>query len=125
MVYTKEERKEYNRLYRLKNREKLNETNRLHYQENKGTILETQKLYHKTPNGKKVNTISSWKKNGLISNDYEAIYERYLNSKNCEECGCEYSIIGDGVGRWRCMDHDHITGLFRNVLCNTCNIRRG
>ena len=125
MVYTKEERKEYNRLYRLKNKEKIKEQNRLHYQENKGTILETQKLYHKTPNGKKVNTISSWKKNGLISNDYEAIYERYLNSKNCEECGCEYSIIGDGVGRWRCMDHDHITGLFRNVLCNTCNVRRG
>ena len=136
MVYTKEEKKEYNRLYslknkekmrlyKLKNKEKINARDRLYNQKNKEKIIEYKKLYRQTPNGKKTKTISDWKSRGLISDDYEAIYERYSNSTNCENCDCEYSIRGDGVGRWRCMDHDHITGLFRNVLCNTCNVRRG
>ena len=83
------------------------------------------KEYYKTPNAKKSMIISKWKKRGLLCEDYGSLYDRYIESKNCEECGCEYGKIGDGSGRFRCLDHDHESGLFRNFLCNRCNVRRG
>ena len=59
--------------------------------------------------------IYDWKKRGLISNDYDSIYSRWKNSTNCEKCGHDYSY-------WKkCMDHNHKTGAFRNILCQKCN----
>ena len=79
---------------------------------------EYKKEYHKTPQYKKTYTLSHWKRSGLIG-DYEAIYQRYLNTNNCDLCNillCE----GRGGNR-KCMDHCHNTGQFRNIVCNTCN----
>jgi len=102
----KEQRTEYMKKYGEKNKEK-------------------RKEYNKTPNIKKLYAIASWKRSGLINDDYHALYQKYIESTNCEECGCEYGKYGDGSGKWRCMDHDHESGLFRNFLCNSCNIKRG
>ena len=114
-IKKREEIKEQNKSYKLINKEKIKEQSKLYYLEN----IKSEKW-------KKNSTISQWKnKLGLISDNYDEIYERYFNSTNCEECDCEYSIHGDGVGRFKVMDHSHITGLFRNVLCQTCNVRRG
>jgi hypothetical protein len=111
--------KEQRKQYKINNKEKIIETNKQYYIKNKEKIKE----YKKTEKGIKCSHIGDWKIKGLIGN-YDEIYDRYFNCNNCEECNCEFSIKGDGVGRWKCMDHDHITGLFRNVLCNTCNIKR-
>ena len=54
----------------------------------------------------------------LISNDYDSIYIRYRNSINCENCGHDYSYW------FKCMDHCHTTGSFRNILCHKCNANR-
>ena len=65
--------------------------------------------------------IRKWKKPprsgglGLISNDYNAIYNRWKNSTHCENCGHNYSYW------YKCMDHCHLTGVFRNILCHSCN----
>ena len=59
--------------------------------------------------------IGQWKFRGLISNDYESIYNRWLNSKNCEECGHDYSYYK------KCMDHCHDSHKFRAILCDCCN----
>ena len=142
MVMTAEERKVYNKAYRIKNAEKIKAQNKAYYIQNTEKIkaynkeyklenpektLECKKVYRENnpEKRKKSNTIADWKRNGLICDDYDKLYELYLQSTNCDECGCKYSIYGDGVGGWRCMDHCHTTGLFRNFLCNTCNIRRG
>ena len=29
-----------------------------------------------------------------------------------------FGKFGGGVGDWKCMDHCHETGAFRNFLCN-------
>lgn len=38
---------------------------------------------------------------------------------HCEFCNTEFSMIDYAV-----KDHCHLTGKFRNVLCNTCNLKR-
>ena len=47
------------------------------YYENRKKILAT-------PEGKKSQNISSWKRRGLID-DYDKVYEKYLNTDNCEK----------------------------------------
>jgi hypothetical protein len=128
---TPEERKAYLKAYlkayRIKNSEKIKAVRKVYRQENAENIKAVMKVYREEnpEKCKKTNTISSWKFKGLICDDYDKLYELYLQSTNCDECDCKYSIKGDGVGRFKCMDHDHTTGLFRNFLCNVCNLRRG
>jgi len=112
----KEERAEYNRQYHLDNKEKILEYHRQYNLDNK----EKRKEYRQTPQGKKLNKISSWKTYGLLWDNQEEIdkiYERYLTSKRCEKCDEEYTETN-----WKCMDHCHNTGKFRNILCHRCNI---
>lgn len=66
-------------------------------------------------------TKSGWKIAGLncSEEEFEAIYETYITSSKCELCKEKYKSRTD-----RCMDHDHETGKFRNICCQTCNKRR-
>ena len=148
MVLTEEERKERKRIidkrWRDNNKEKEKQRNKIwrdthtdyevkrrkeYYEKNKHNNTEKRrdynKLFRQTPNGKRTERISSWKSMGVVSKDYNLLYDNYLKSTNCEECGIEYSKKGDGIGTFKCLDHCHETGLFRNYLCHGCNARRG
>jgi len=113
MPYRLEERKEKSRLYYLENKEKLKQYSN-----------EYAKIYSQTETGRKSGKINKWKHRGVITDDYSSLYDYYINCNNCEECDVEL-VEGNLGANKRCLDHDHITGLFRNVLCNTCNLRRG
>jgi hypothetical protein len=67
-------------------------------------------------------TIRTWKRNGLILREgetYEMIYDKVYYTKNCEICKI---VLGNGrKNEGRCMDHDHSSGYFRQVLCRNCN----
>ena len=112
----KEYLKERRRLYREKNKEKIACKVKEYSINNKEKILE----YQKTEKCKKCIKISNWKKNGVISDDYDSLYDYYLNCKFCEECNIEL-ITGNYGANKKCLDHNHETGEFRKVLCNTCN----
>jgi len=60
-----------------------------------------------------------WKRRGLIftKEEFEEIYNRYIWASHCELCGNPFKSLRD-----RCMDHDHITGKFRNIVCQKCNL---
>ena len=73
----------------------------------------------------KRSTINGWVSKGLVCDNPEALYDEYLLSPSCEWCCSIYSKKGNGVGRFKTMDHSHKTGLFRNFLCHVCNIQRG
>ena len=120
----KEKEKEYNKKYREENKERLNEKKKEYYQENKDKLKEKEKKYRKTENGRKSQRIKNWKKSGLICNDFDKLYDYYINCCNCEECNVEL-IEGNYGANKKVLDHDHKTGKFRNVVCNTCNVRRG
>ena len=130
------DRTEYMRLYRIKNKEserikkqkyyqehkqEKNIKSQQYYQEHKQERGEYQQKYMKTEQGKKTVKISSWKFQGLISDNYDKIYEIYKNTEICDNCDIE---LNQDVGTRKCMDHDHSNGLFRNILCHTCNLIR-
>ena len=78
------------------------------------------KKYVSTPEGRKTARKANWKRRGLIwesVDELNDIYNRYLNSLRCEKCSGEYT-----KNNKKCMDHDHITGKFRNILCIACNV---
>jgi hypothetical protein len=81
-----------------------------------------KKEYEQSPQRKKSLTISKWKSSGLIG-DYDNIYDRYINTNNCDLCDIELCEGQKGSNK-KCMDHCHITGEFRNVLCQKCNVNK-
>lgn len=86
------------------------------------------KMYKQTPEGRKKTTITNWKRRGLIETDqytYDDIYLAYLCQSNCELCDIELTIDRYNTSTTKCMDHDHSTGIFRDFVCHSCNIKRG
>lgn len=75
-------------------------------------------MFGELPKRHKSDKKTDWKKRGLITDNFEEIYQRYISSTNCEKCGNEFKNR-----RHRCMDHCHSTGAFRNILCTGCNCR--
>mgnify|MGYP003654567791 CR=1 FL=1 len=80
---------------------------------------EYMRTYRNTPNGKKRCIFANWNHMGLVGN-YEEIYERFINTTNCDKCNVLLTIERKG-GNQKHMDHCHRTGIFRNILCLRCN----
>tara|TARA_R110000744_G_scaffold4266_3_gene15533 strand:- start:3040 stop:3369 length:330 start_codon:yes stop_codon:yes gene_type:complete len=103
-------RKEYNKIYREKNKEKLLE-------------------YNKTPECLKSKKISEWKTKMKIilreNEDWDSVYEYYLICERCDNCDVTLTKEKYSSSTSKCLDHDHNTGFIRNILCNSCNIKRG
>ena len=136
MNYTEARREAMKKYYEKNRNEKLAKFKN-YYEENKIKILneraelrETEeykeriKNYMSSEAGKKSRRIASWKYYGVISDDYEALYTKWKETTHCEECNTE--LVGGSRGKnKKVLDHDHKTGLFRNILCNSCNIKQG
>jgi len=73
------------------------------------------KKYRQSPKGQKKQAYNHWKKRGLNMEDFDNIYDRYLNTDCCDICKCSFE------NNTKCMEHDHKTGEFRGVVCNMCN----
>ena len=110
MVQT-EAQKAHKRAYYEKNKEK-----------NKEKVAARTKEYRLTPAGKKAKTKCQWKRRGLNIEQFEEVYQRYLDTDICDNCEIELNQCNRSV---KCMDHSHETGEFRNILCTGCNTRRG
>jgi hypothetical protein len=131
----KEEKKAKNAASYQKNKAKF----RARYQENKVKNAARDKVYrdtHKeekaawskdykqTPAGRKAKSLSNWKGRGIICDDWDALYEKYLTTLLCEQCNVELTTDRYNTETTRTLDHNHDTHLFRNVLCHSCNVRR-
>ena len=62
-------------------------------------------------------TIYNWRRRGLIYDDYDELYEVYINTMGCQHCQIEFT-----KNNRRCLDHNHETGLFRKIVCHRCNV---
>ena len=87
-----------------------------HKEKNKEHKKQYAKEYRKKPSYIKSQKIRSWKGQGLkaTKEEMDIIYDRYLNSSQCELCNQDYSKYK------KCMDHSHETGKFRNIICHQC-----
>ena len=127
-----EEKKAYNKAYYEANKIEITRKKKARFEDNKLELSEQRKIrdksnkiridkmrkaWSKKPQGHKSLIIANWKTRGLIHDDYNALYESYLQATNCNACKSEFKDSTD-----RCMDHDHTTGLFRQFLCRCCNV---
>ena len=81
--------KEYYKEYREKNKEHRKEYKKKWHKNNKEHSKEYAKEYRQTDVGKKSFIIGNWKHRGLIHDDYEALYDKYINTFECDNCGVE------------------------------------
>tara|TARA_R110002096_G_scaffold13962_1_gene48937 strand:+ start:1669 stop:1995 length:327 start_codon:yes stop_codon:yes gene_type:complete len=88
------------------------------------TRTQKKKEYRQTPSGKKAMRIHNWKSRGVLHDNFDELYEKYLNTELCESCSCVLTTDKKNTSTHRCLDHCHETGQFRNVICNGCNLRR-
>ena len=65
----------------------------------------------------KYKTKYKWKSRGLIMDNFEEIYNKYIYATHCELCNKQFEKRND-----RLMDHCHVTGQFRNIVCKSCNM---
>jgi len=76
------------------------------------------------------NKITNWKYAGMICEDWNVMLERYLNANRCEKCNNKFrSTTYKNNGKIdrmsnKVLDHNHTTGMVRNVLCSSCNIKQ-
>ena len=92
--------------------------------DNKKNLLIIRRLQRETFQGRKDLRIGVWKTRKVISDDWDATYEHYINTTNCEDCDIEL-VSGNKCNNRKCLDHCHTTGKVRAVICHKCNLRRG
>lgn len=58
---------------------------------------------------------------GISFEDYVELYEQQNGC--CAICKISLILLGDSETQYRtaCVDHNHITGKIRNLLCHSCN----
>ena len=118
-----EKQREYQRRYRANNKEKQAKYHKEWSEENSEKVAHYKHEWGQTPAGKKSGRIADWKYCGIVSEDYDALYERVISTEKCEFCGVILTEDRKTTSTTRCLDHDHATGEVRGVLCNCCNLK--
>jgi hypothetical protein len=111
--------------YYENNTEKKKEYAKQYNQTLEGKI--SAQKWRKSHGGKKSKRINQWKRQGIITDDYDALYNHYLRTSYCDACRVELTYDRYPTATTKVVDHDHsITDApnFRNILCNSCNVKR-
>ena len=91
------------------------------YENNKEQKLNKTKERDNTDEGKRYRRIKNWKKQGIIHDDFDTIYDIYINTKECDVC--KVKLTEERGKNCRNLDHDHETGYIRGILCKNCNLK--
>lgn len=107
------DKSEYSKKWREKNKSKLNEYHRKYYQKTKEKRNELAKEYRKKNKAHKKDYSLKWLY-GISLDDFHRMLDNQNNK--CLICHRDFNI------RLRpYVDHNHITGKIRGVLCRRCN----
>tara|TARA_R110002020_G_scaffold35921_2_gene108163 strand:- start:7250 stop:7627 length:378 start_codon:yes stop_codon:yes gene_type:complete len=100
------ERAIYMKEYNIKHRVKLSNNHKIYQDENRWRI-------------RKLNIKSQLKARGMTFQDYtfEEVWERKEETTHCDYCH-ELLIKKE-------IEHNHLTGHFRGIVCHRCNIKLG
>ncbi len=118
-------RREYYKKWKAANKEKVKISNQRYRDKNKEAINARLKKWKKEhpESVHKSFTLKNWKIMGLICDDVESLYNLYMITKKCQKCDCILTSGNPVTVTTKCLDHCHITGKFRNILCNSCNAK--
>lgn len=114
----KECSKKNHRLWYEKNKGKAVQQSTAWRLKNRDRYRQWQKEYAKREALKIMNTRLG--KYGITLKDYDELLSLQNNACGC--CGSKES--GNRTGRF-CVDHDHLTGKVRGLLCTSCNLGIG
>jgi len=83
------------------------------------TAQEKKARQRATPQGYAKSRQSDWKRRGIK----DISYMQYLEKIVEQHSSC--SICGRAIDSTSALDHDHLTGQARGVLCGPCNLMIG
>jgi len=129
-IDNKERIKEYAKQYRIRNREKIKIRDRQYNIDHKEEIslkakqrrINNIEEYRKREREQKRIYNPEKRKKNQLKRDYGItleIYKEMFNKQNgrCAICKNEFKTL--------CVDHDHLTGKIRGLLCHKCNLILG
>ena len=99
----------------FKDKEKHKEYMKKYYQEHKQKNYQTEKCIKKRIK-------AQWKRRGLNIDKFDEIYKIYCETTNCDICDRILTSGNPTTSTTKCLDHNHKTGEFRCILCNSCNV---
>ncbi|GAF89887.1 unnamed protein product [marine sediment metagenome] len=97
--------------YREKTKKGSKERHKKWYKENRDHILEQSR-----DRNLRVNF-------GMTLDDYDQMFEK--QDGVCAICNCPETMTYKGVATHLSVDHNHITGEIRGLLCRDCNLELG
>lgn len=121
---TKEERSSYNKAYNEKNKEKILLRKKQFYQSNKKRLTKIQTEYNKTHYAEMRAYQRAYYRLKCYGLD-KATFDKMLCDQHgkCGICGMVFDLNAKITSPH--VDHNHITGKVRSLLCHKCNLGLG
>lgn len=109
--YKQEYIREHGRKYRDAHREKINAYAKIHSQQRKEMFPQKVEMQHRK--------CVLGKDHGMTIDEYDSLF--FKQNGMCASCGSK-ELSPNG---YLCIDHDHVTGKIRGLLCSRCNLTLG
>jgi len=112
---SEEKRKAYVKVWKLKNHEKVLQQGRAYYKRNAENRQKYSRDFYRNNRQKELDRIR-FKKYGITGEEFREILEKQ---------GIRCPICNRDISKNLSVDHDHITGKIRGLICNNCNLSIG
>lgn len=83
------------------------------------------KTCHRKKGKNRYSTHKSEHKNSQLKLEYNLTLEQYNEMLTQQDNKCAICGNVNNLQRLMCVDHDHVTGKIRGLLCNRCNLGLG